>query len=161
MISLAAPTSYIGGDPALDETIAEMRALGANCIAAADLIERFRDEYLYAALDADTCATGSVRTVQVLAVPSSAPIPGAFAEEFVTGLGDRGSLLDLKVDTIGGQPAALMQVRREFGAGVTIQAVYAVRTGLAWHIVAAAASETDFPAAASTFDAIAATFRAR
>lgn len=161
-IAIAVPPQYVGGDPADDATIAAMRALGGACADATALIEEFRDNYEFAAIEGDLCARGVVRTVHVLAVQSSTTTPSAFAEEFVMRLGDPGgSLIDFKEGTIGGQPAALMHIRRELPVGASTQAAYAVRSGRAWHIVLGAALEDDFAAATSTFDAIAATFRAR
>lgn len=160
-ITIAVPPQYVGGDPADDQTLASMRALGGACADAADLIDEFRDNYEFAAIEGDLCARAVARTVHVLAVPSSTTTPSAFAEELVSRLGPNSSLIDFKEGAIGGQPSALMQIRQELPVGVTTQAVYAVRTGRAWHIILGATLEDDVAAAMPTFDAIAATFRAR
>ena len=139
-----------------------MRAAGGNCVAAADLIEPQAALFEMVVVDPETCSTPSVRTLQVIVAPSDADDPGAFIEGFVSGLPANATVIAQSEGTLAGAPAALLRIRRDLGSDfVTVQALYAIKSGGQWPILAAAAAETDFPAASAEFDAIAQTFRAK
>jgi hypothetical protein len=87
--------------------------------------------------------------------------PADFTEDFVRGLPPNATVLETGESEIGGEPAAVIRLRRTYDTGlITTQQLYAVNTNEGvWVVVSAAATEDAFDAALPEFDAITDTLR--
>jgi hypothetical protein len=160
-VEIALPQEYVAG-PSEAATFDAIRKLGPNCAAAAALFEAAADVFGFIGVDSQTCETSSIHSVQILAFPAEPNVadPDDFAAAFLQDLTDNAAVLDRTESLIGGKPASVLTIRRTYQTGVNIQRLYAIRANDGtWFVLAAAATEADFTAAASRFDAIAQTMR--
>jgi hypothetical protein len=159
--ALALPPAYTGGDPSDNQTIGAMQALGGDCAASASALAGQAAMFVFAALDNRTCYGNSVRTIGVIAGPFPGDAPADFIAEFVPGLPATATLLGSREGTVGGAPAAIIQVQRSAGALTTVQDIYALRGSRGWVMLSLATATGDYEAARPEFDAIAQTLRAK
>lgn len=159
---MSAPGTFVGGASAEETTFSAIRDAGGGCIAVADLFEPAKDTIALLAVDSATCDTSSIHSISLIPgqVPSDVDTPEEFIEAFIPGLPATAELLSQETITIAGEPAAVLTVRRTYQTGINIQRIWAIGgSGGAWALLAVAATEADFQAAAPGFDAIAQTFR--